>query len=488
MAERWIEGFLAASPEERLGMVRRGEHDEELRRYFGAPAWEEYRRLAQRTGARHLSVQASKNLVFIPGVMGSLLRSESLGGVWWIDVRTRNHLNDLRLAPDGSADAARGHQVGPFSTDPSYEPFLAAVLERDDFGHVLFPYDWRKPLTRSTALLARQVENVHAENGGEPVHLVAHSMGGLLVRATLAEHGDALWPKLGRIVFVATPHFGSPAIAGYLKNHLWGFDLMALLGVYLSRDTYRSLWGVLSLLPAPRGIYPGTRSKDPAPWQPADPRDPYIHPCANFDLYQAESWKLDLAAGQRSDLQSVLDGAAGFHRRLDEAHHALSPQRRQRMLTIAGVGYKTLFRLAYEKDFLWEHMEKVTRRVPGDPHREGDGRVPQASATLDGVEMRYAKGVHGGMTNIPVVYEDVFRWLREEPLQLPETPQEALARHLAPGRVSESPHLDGTARVEPESDDPGYWAVESPTAGHLSDLEARLREERLPEFQRIRLL
>lgn len=121
---------------------------------------------------------------------------------------------------------------------------------------------------------------LHGTNGDRPVHFVAHSMGGLLVRATLMEHAPELWPKLGRIVFIATPHYGSPAIAGYLKNHLWGFDLIALLGKNLSRETFRSLWGVLGMLPAPRGIYPGTRRSDPAAWGSGDAGDKYIHPCA----------------------------------------------------------------------------------------------------------------------------------------------------------------------------------------------------------------
>ena len=88
----------------------------------------------------------------------------------------------------------------------------------------------------------------------------------MMVRATLLQYGAELWPKLGRIVFIATPHYGATAIAGYLKNHFWGTELMALLGLYLSRETLRSLWGVLGLLPAPLGVYPGTRGDDRTPW------------------------------------------------------------------------------------------------------------------------------------------------------------------------------------------------------------------------------
>ena len=79
---------------------------------------------------------------------------------------------------------------------------------------------------------------------------------------------------MGRIVFIGTPHYGSTSIAGYLKNHLWGWEEVAVLAMFLSRETFRSLRGVLSLLPAPKGIYPGTRHGED-------------HPCANFDMYDA---------------------------------------------------------------------------------------------------------------------------------------------------------------------------------------------------------
>ncbi len=89
-----------------------------------------------------------------------------------------------------------------------------------------FPYDWRKSLRRSTEAFRDRVRDCRDQNGG-PVHVVAHSMGGLLVRAALMTHGAELWPLIDRIVFVGTPHYGSPAIASYLKNHLWGFDILA---------------------------------------------------------------------------------------------------------------------------------------------------------------------------------------------------------------------------------------------------------------------
>lgn len=475
---------------------------DELRAYLGEPAYEEYLALAEQTVAKvdreRLSIDAPENLIFVPGVMGSLLQSRTKGGVWWIDVRTRKFIDELRLSPDGKDDADPRNRVAPFTTDITYEPFMAAALERKDFGHVVFPYDWRKSLRLGAVDLKNRILELYAGNGGEPVHLVAHSMGGLLVRSALSAHGDEVWGKIGRVVFVGTPHYGSPAISGYLKNHLWGFDLMALLGRYLSRDTFRTLRGVLSLLPAPRGVYPGTRKDDQPHWT-GDGEDAYAHPCANFDMYDADSWMLELSAEQTAHLQGVLDEVAEFHRDLYEAHQSLDQTLRDKMAVIAGVGVKTLFRLAYEKRFfgVWERTAKETGRVPGDPNRDGDGRVPVASAALEDVgDTRYVKGVHGELPMIPAVYNDIFRWLGGEEMKLPKTPAGALAQRLSGEAVeSAAPNLTTPVRRDQVTGDPELWEVTQSESEEverqgvrLEELEAQLAEGRLPEFIKVKLL
>jgi pimeloyl-ACP methyl ester carboxylesterase len=485
-----VAAFMAAGTEERLRLADGTAHSTALIELLGDPAYAEYRKLAKKLDTAHLAFGAPKNLIFVPGVMGSLLQSRTRGGIWWVDVRTRTRIDQLGLSADGTQDAEPANDIVPTTTDYSYDPFLTAVLGELDFGHYIFAYDWRKSLRHSSGALRDAIRRLHQENGGSPVHVVAHSMGGLIVRETLLQHGAELWPRLGRIVFIATPHYGATAIAGYLKNHFWGTELMALLGLYLSRETLRSLWGVLSLLPAPRGVYPGTRTGDPAPWASRSPSDAYIHPCANYDLYQVEQWRLGLTPAQSLQLQKILDDTGEVHRQMYQAHRTLTQELRDRMLVIAGVGYQTLFRLAYEPQFfgLWEKALKLTERKDGDPHREGDGRVPLASARLEDVEIRYVKGVHGALPNIPSVYLDVFRWLRDQPLQLPDTVKGALSMHLGGPEESDAPHLDGTAAVDQYSDDPGLWSMDGPPPKRLDALKTELERERLPEFTRVRLL
>ena len=484
--------FLEAPSLDKFTMLSDDTLKPKLQSYLGTEAYAEARAIAEDTLQKttgNLAINVSPNIVFVPGVMGSLLSSR-LGGVWWIDMRTRNYINSLRLAPDGEGDAVPEHGITPFGVDITYLPFFAAVDKSEHFNYKFFPYDWRKPLMASTESLRDLVKELATKNKG-PINLVAHSMGGLVVRAALARHGDEMWPHINRIIFIGTPHYGSPAIAGYLKNHLWGFELMAVLGMYLDRETFRTLWGVLSMLPAPRGIYPGTREQDPKAWKGGQPGDAYIHPCANFDMYKAEEWKLDLNQEQTASLQKILDGAAAFHRELYEAHMKLDQEQRDRMAVIAGVGQETLFRLAYKRRWsLWSDTDKVKDRVEGDPHRDGDGRVPVASAALEYVgEMRYVRGVHGGLPMIQAVYEDVFNWLSGKNMKLPKTPEGALEAHLGGlAGGEEAPNLTKVTTANPLTGDPGLWNLDAPDQQQLAALKAMVENEQLPAFNKIRLL
>ena len=89
------------------------------------------------------------------------------------------------------------------------------ILELDTRWHVRpFPYDWREDIDKSADRLAGEVQ---AFRGGEPLHLVAHSMGGLVARRFIQRHRE-VWASMedstgegrgGRLVMLGTPNRGS---------------------------------------------------------------------------------------------------------------------------------------------------------------------------------------------------------------------------------------------------------------------------------------
>ena len=125
---------------------------------------------------------------------------------------------------------------------------------------------------------------------------------------------------------------------------------------------------------------------------------------------------------------------------LKALHDGLLQEYKDRMLVIAGVGQETLFRLEFDSAFwgLWEHTRKITERKPCDEHRDGDGRVPIASAHLEDVAIRYVEGEHGGLPNIPAVAADVLAWLQDKDLKLSKTCSGALGGTLGRGKYGHS--------------------------------------------------
>ncbi|MET9108463.1 lipase family alpha/beta hydrolase [Streptomyces zhihengii] len=476
IALRYLEGNTSI----RTSLIRDSENADALRALLGEAVYAELVELAGPTPQIHLSTGRTSSLIFVPGVMGSVLVSRGLSGVWWMDIRNRGRINDLALAADGTSDAHASFKVQPATLDMSYEPFLMSAAAHPDYDHTDFPYDWRKPLITSADELHQSILATRTAQPRRPIHLVAHSMGGLVVRTALMRHPE-LWNHIGKVVFIGTPHYGSPAIGGYLKNHLWGFELLALLGRYLSRETFRSLSGVLTLLPAPAGTYPLSARKFPGP---------YEHPCVNFDLYNAAEWHLKLAPAQELNLQERLDAAKHSHEDLHLWHMSLDQALRDRMAIIVGTGFKTLFRLAYTSKLkLWHTMDRITTRQAGDPHRDGDGRVPLVSATLPAVRnIRYVKGEHGSLPNLPAVQNDVWNFLADRPMTLPQTAVAALDLHLgSPTSTKSVLSLPGSS-IPLDPDDPGYLNLTSPTADQISSLEERLATGVFPDFLRTRLL
>src|SRR5262249_44613801 len=93
-------------------------------------------------------------------------------------------------------------------------------LYLEEHGEGLEAFGFTYPSTRIG--IAEAAENLHSVIESlarvEKIHIVAHSMGGLVTRAYLAEHAD---PRIGRIVMIATPNQGAHLADRFAKNGLY---------------------------------------------------------------------------------------------------------------------------------------------------------------------------------------------------------------------------------------------------------------------------
>ena len=115
----------------------------------------------------------------------------------------------------GLAPLPPPHTVRTASIWPVYAHLLLELQTR--WQTRPFPFDWRLDIDQSASALA---DLVRGWGGGEPVHLLAHSMGGLVARRFIQLHPD-VWRSMqdpagqgrgGRLVMLGTPNRGSFAI------------------------------------------------------------------------------------------------------------------------------------------------------------------------------------------------------------------------------------------------------------------------------------
>ena len=363
------------------------------------------RRLATRSRLLRKRSEPLGNVVFLHGITGSDLSVAQGNGPLkstWVDVPRLifGHLNDLRLASDGKREADATMRVEAVGVNRRF--YARAVLAlRAQWNVEPFAYDWRKDIDEASDALAALIRD---RFNGEPVHLVAHSMGGLVARNMIRRHKD-LWvsmrhPELtrgGRLVMLGTPNYGSYAIAQVLTGtdallaRLERFDLRHNLREIL--EITNSFLGTYLLLPAPAKL-----------------------PMSLTRLYEAATWGSNPGVPQ-----GHLDRALEFYNQLDTPD-TVDPAR---MIYIAGTNQPTIktLKVAAPGEFEYEFTN------------DGDGRVPHELGILSGVPTKYVDEVHGDLARneaILLALDEILQ--RGKTDQLPNEPVVRAIPSLAESR------------------------------------------------------
>ena len=107
-----------------------------------------------------------------------------------------------------------------------------------------FHYDWRRSVEEAGAKLRTEISAELAKHK-KPIYLLAHSMGGLVSRAMIANDKDNVWRQVcqrgGRLVMLGTPNHGSFIIPQLLAGQE---DLLRSLAFW---DVHHSLDDLIAI-------------------------------------------------------------------------------------------------------------------------------------------------------------------------------------------------------------------------------------------------
>jgi pimeloyl-ACP methyl ester carboxylesterase len=376
-------------------------------------------------------------VLLLPGIMGSELDSIDAKGdadrIWLKYLALiRGRIEELELAADGSP-ASRKLQVRPAGVHR--KTYLSMLLELDTRWHVRpFPFDWRDDIDKSADRLAQEIETF---TNGDPVHLLAHSMGGLVSRRFIQRHRE-LWRSIddstgqgrgGRLVMLGTPNHGSFAIPLTLSGAEKVVKLLA------RADLHHNLQELLAIV----GSFPGLYQMLPSPL--VDLNEDH-----HRRLFDFETW------GPLPARAPLLIRAQAFIRDLQEV---IDPHR---LVYVAGYNQRTPSEIRVDRPGKFSYRETY----------DGDGRVPHTLGLLDGVDTYWVFEIHGSLAKNGLVLDSITELLQRgttshlpavKPVEPP--PSRAARRGWVPGDRIEpiDPAIDsiladartrGAATGEPE--------------------------------------
>ncbi|MDB6159712.1 MAG: hypothetical protein JWO04_3418 [Gammaproteobacteria bacterium] len=327
-----------------------GEHERDLAAYFGEHEYRELVALARRAAGVPLTDDTARVFV-VPGIMGSQLglkRQPPLPhDILWLDPI------DIGVGRLSSLHLSAGAPIVPLGVVLYSYLRLKLNLRASGFAPVLYDYDWRLGVDRLGAALAERIRNEPVDR----VMIVAHSMGGLVSRAALAQPGMS---NVERLVLLGTPNFGSFAPLQALRGT---YSVVRKIAGLASRGSPESLAGkIFNTFPSLYHMLPSAQCNG----------------CA--DLFDPAEWP---RSGPRPN-RALLRDARDIQSKLVQADERIS--------VIVGVGQETVTAVAKRRD---DFVYTITRH--------GDGTVPAVSAGLPGARNHYTLAAHSDLTRDPIV-------------------------------------------------------------------------------------
>jgi pimeloyl-ACP methyl ester carboxylesterase len=343
--------LYSTQPEKLEEALAGGEDTQWLESYFGEEHYQELHHLAQQ--AKQRKKRGGPRVLILPGIMGSTLGEP---GTLWDDIIWINPIaiglgNLVELALASSKSPYRSLGVVPIAYTLLKLRLISAGYDVD-YHH----FDWRQSIDRLGRELAKRLKQERAQE----VQLVAHSMGGLVARAAIAQSA----PKIKQLIMLGTPNHGSFVPVQAIRAVYSVVRQIAAIDRFHSAEELSTL--VFTTFP---GLYQ---------MLPTEEKFKIL------DLYDVATWPQQ---GPRPRGE-VLAKAKPVQQSLAKAD--------DRFFLIAGVSQETVTNLRKDQDeFIYEQTN------------EGDSTVPLAFCRLDGAKSYYAEESHGSLPNNRLVGQAV---------------------------------------------------------------------------------
>ncbi|MFN7631629.1 MAG: CHAT domain-containing protein [Cyanobacteriota bacterium] len=425
-------------------------------------------------GARRAKENSSaagvKPAVFVlPGILGSHLRVNNQRV--WLGLRLFNGLAQLEY-PD-SADR-RVEPDGPIGL--TYDALMTFLAESHEV--IPFSYDWRKPLEEEAKRLGKDVEAAlkAREGNGQPVRILAHSMGGLLARAMQIVAQDT-WNQWmanegSRLLMLGTPNEGSWAPMQVLSGDDNFGNTLTAVGAPFQDHKARALMAQFpGFLQLQAGLLdPSLPLGQRSGWQQlaaADLDQAKAWSWWHHDLRQLEEFRWGVPE------EEALSRAVNFWENMRSQRDRDLPLWSDKVVMVVGSAPFTTEGYEIGADGL------VYREAQG----RGDGRVTYRSAMLPGVRTWKLACDHGKLP----AYKEAFHGFKEL-LETGDTKHKALhpfsdttpSRGVGePATASQvrrrRPSREGRSTVPRSSDDDLYTLpIEDPTGSHHAPQQSPL--------------
>ncbi len=217
-------------------------------------------------------------VLIVPGITGTEMKKDS--ELLWADItRMLNPLqSDSFLDPLAFNDDLSPSDVGVFTGDVLRNPnglfdyTQSLISEFINQGYIenetlfTFPYDWRYGVSgvngdgspngeagkTNSDLLKEKIIQILQQTGASKVDVIAHSMGGLIVKKYVIDNTDPANHKINKAVFVGVPNTGSvKAVKGLILGDNMGVYFGPLgLNDNEMRKISANMPGVYDLLPS----------------------------------------------------------------------------------------------------------------------------------------------------------------------------------------------------------------------------------------------